>query len=197
MGCATDVCQSASHDDLGSYDGGDPEVQVTRQDIVALRWPQRGIRTRSGTSSKEQRAGSRPLGGHQSDRSWSRHIPRRPAELHEAWPRDRQPPGWTKNPGTSTETNKTSTRKRTHQSPMQTHETSPVSGASVVGMTSGACQGPCYLLAGIPGISTALGREDRLRPKGQLRQHPAGDSTEESQSQAMKTRKLQWLFRRK
>jgi hypothetical protein len=27
----------------------------------------------------------------------------------------------------------------------------------VVGMTSGACQGPCYLPAGVPGISTALG----------------------------------------
>jgi hypothetical protein len=52
---------------------------------------------------------------------------------------------------------KTSAWKRTHRSPMLTHETSPVSGASVVGMTSGACQGPCYLPAGIPGISTAPG----------------------------------------
>jgi hypothetical protein len=51
----------------------------------------------------------------------------------------------------------TSARIRTRRSPMQTHETSPVSGASVVGMTSGACQGSCYLLAGVPGISTALG----------------------------------------
>jgi hypothetical protein len=66
-----------------------------------------------------------------------------------------------------------------------------------VGMTSEACKGPCYLLAGVLGISIALGREDRLCPKGRLRQQPAGDSTEESQSQAMKTRKLQWLFRRK
>jgi hypothetical protein len=40
-----------------------------------------------------------------------------------------------------------------------------------------------------------LGREDRLRPKGQLRQRPADDSTEESQ--AMKTRILQRLCRRK
>jgi hypothetical protein len=95
------------------------------------------------------------------------------------------------------ETNKTSVRKRTHRSPMQTHETSPVSRASVVGMTSGACQGPCYLPTGIPGISTALGREDRLRSKGRLRQQPAGDSTEESQSRAMKTRILPRLFRRK
>jgi hypothetical protein len=67
-----------------------------------------------------------------------------------------------------TEMNKTSARKRTRRSPMQTHETSPVSGVSVVGMTSGACQGPCYLPAGVPGISTALGREDRLRSKGRL-----------------------------
>jgi hypothetical protein len=95
------------------------------------------------------------------------------------------------------EVNKTSARKTTRQSPMQTHETSPVSGASVVGMTSRACQGPCYLPAGVPGISTALGREDRLRPKGRLPQQPAGDSTEESQSRAMKTRILQRPFCRK
>jgi hypothetical protein len=67
----------------------------------------------------------------------------------------------------------------------------------VVGMTSGVCQGMCYLPAGVPGISTALGREDRLRPKGQQCQQPAVDSTDESQSRAMKTRILQRLFRRK
>jgi hypothetical protein len=64
-------------------------------------------------------------------------------------------------------------------------------------MTYGACQGPCYLSAGVPGIFATLGREDRLRPKGRLRQQPAGNSTEESQSRAMRTRILQWLFRRK
>jgi hypothetical protein len=52
MGCAADVSQTALHDDSGSYDSGDPEVQVTRQVPVTLHWPQRGIRTRSGTSSK-------------------------------------------------------------------------------------------------------------------------------------------------
>jgi hypothetical protein len=52
----------------------------------------------------------------------------------------------------------------------------------VVGMTSGICQGQRCLPAGVPGISTALSQEDRLRPKGRLRQQPAGDSTAESQS---------------
>jgi hypothetical protein len=52
MGCFTDVCQSAPHDNSGSYDDGGPKVQVTRQVTVALHWPQRGIRARSGTSSK-------------------------------------------------------------------------------------------------------------------------------------------------
>jgi hypothetical protein len=80
---------------------------------------------------------------------------------------------------------------------MLIHETSPVSGASVVGMTYGACHGPSYLLAGVPGISTALGREDRLCPKGRLCQQPAGDSTEESRSQAMKTKAPQRLGCRK
>jgi hypothetical protein len=43
MGRAADVCQSTPHGDLGSYCGGDSEVQVTRQDAAALHWPQRGI----------------------------------------------------------------------------------------------------------------------------------------------------------
>jgi hypothetical protein len=66
-----------------------------------------------------------------------------------------------------------------------------------MGMTYGACQGPSYLPAGVPGVSTVLEREDRLRPKGRLRQQPAGDSTEESWSRAMKTKALQRLSRRK
>jgi hypothetical protein len=64
-----------------------------------------------------------------------------------------------------------------------------------MGMTSGVCQGQRCLSAGVLGISTALGQEDRLRPKGRLRQQPAGDSAEESQSRAKKTRFLQRLFR--
>jgi hypothetical protein len=67
----------------------------------------------------------------------------------------------------------------------------------VVGMTSGVCKGRRYLPAGVPGISTALRQEDRLCPKGRLRLQPAGDSTEESQSRAKKTRFLQRLFHRK
>jgi hypothetical protein len=88
-------------------------------------------------------------------------------------------------------------RNRTRRSPMLTHETLLVSGASVVGMTSGVCQGQRYPPAGIPGISTALSQEDQLYPRGQLRQQPAGDSIEESQSWAKKTRFLQWLLHRK
>jgi hypothetical protein len=80
---------------------------------------------------------------------------------------------------------------------MLTHETSPVSGASVGGMTYGACHGPSNMPVGIPGVSTALGREDRFHLKGRLCQQPAGDSTEESQSRAMKTKALQRLFRQK
>jgi hypothetical protein len=64
----------------------------------------------------------------------------------------------------------------------------------VVGMTYGASQRPSYLPAGIPGVSTALEQVDRLRPKGRLREQPAGDSIEEIRSRAMKTRALQWLF---
>jgi hypothetical protein len=53
MGDVADVCPSAPHDDLGSYDGGDSEVKMTRLATGALRRPQRGSKTRSGTSSKE------------------------------------------------------------------------------------------------------------------------------------------------
>jgi hypothetical protein len=76
----------------------------------------------------------------------------------------------------------TSARNGTQRSPMLTHETSPVSGASVVGMTSRVGQGQHYLPIEVPGISTALSQEDRLYPKSRLRQQPVSDSTEESQS---------------
>jgi hypothetical protein len=46
------------------------------------------------------------------------------------------------------------------------------------------------MLASVPGDPTASVREDRLRPKDRLRQQPAGDSTEENWSWAMKTRPL-------
>jgi hypothetical protein len=76
----------------------------------------------------------------------------------------------------------TSARNRTHRSPMLTHETSPVSGASVVGMTIRVCQEQSHLPADFPGISTALGQRGRLQLKGRLRQQPAGDFTAGSPS---------------
>jgi hypothetical protein len=71
---------------------------------------------------------------------------------------------------------------------MIAHETSPVSGASVVGMTYGAYHRPSNMPASVPGVPTVSAREDRLRLKGWLRQQPAGDSAEENWSQAMKTK---------
>jgi hypothetical protein len=53
MGHVADVRQSTSHDDSGSYDGGDSEVKMTRLATGALRRPQCGSKTRSGTSSEE------------------------------------------------------------------------------------------------------------------------------------------------
>jgi hypothetical protein len=58
----------------------------------------------------------------------------------------------------------------------------------VVGMTYGAHHGPGNMPACIPGVPAASAREDRLRPKGRLRQQLAGDSTEENWSRAMKTK---------
>jgi hypothetical protein len=68
---------------------------------------------------------------------------------------------------------------------MIANETSPVSGASVVGMTYGAHHGPGNTPAGVPGVPTASAREDRLRSKGR---QPAGDSTKENRSRTMKTK---------
>jgi hypothetical protein len=74
-------------------------------------------------------------------------------------------------------------RSGTRRSPMLTHETSPVSGASVVGMTTRVGQGQSHLPADVPGISTALSQRGRHHLKGRLRQQTARDFTEESQSQ--------------
>jgi hypothetical protein len=68
---------------------------------------------------------------------------------------------------------------------------------SIMGMTYRAYHGPSNMSAGVPGVLAASAREDRLRPKGWLRQQPARDSTEESQSRSMKTKALQRLFRQK
>jgi hypothetical protein len=49
-------------------------------------------------------------------------------------------------------------------------------------MNFGVCRGQRCLPASVTGFSTALSQEDRLHPKGRLRQQPAGDSAAESQS---------------
>jgi hypothetical protein len=59
----------------------------------------------------------------------------------------------------------TSARNRTRRSPMLTHETSPVLGASVMGMTIWVGQGQSHLPADVPGITMALGQRGRLQPK--------------------------------
>jgi hypothetical protein len=45
MGHADDVCQPTSHDDSGSYDGGDSKVKMTRLTTGALYQPPRGNKT--------------------------------------------------------------------------------------------------------------------------------------------------------
>jgi hypothetical protein len=52
MGHVADIYQSTPHDDSGSYHGGDSEVNTTGLAAGVLHQPQRGIKTRSGTSSK-------------------------------------------------------------------------------------------------------------------------------------------------
>jgi hypothetical protein len=66
-----------------------------------------------------------------------------------------------------------------------------------MGMTYGVCHVPSYLPAGVPGVSTARRQEDWLRLEDRLCQQPAGNSTEERQSRAMKTKAHQRMFHRK
>jgi hypothetical protein len=155
MGHITDASHISSRDVVWNH-YGDRRVKVTRQDAAALRWLRCRDGTRSGTSSKgaayRLATARQPLAGSGLE----------PARLEMAGgvPRDlaSKPANSRSDDGSwDFDGNKlTLARIRTHQSPMQTHETSPVSGASVVGMTYGACQGPSYLPAGVPGVSTAI-----------------------------------------
>jgi hypothetical protein len=53
MGHDADACQPTSHDDSGSYGGGDSKVKTTRLVTGALRRPPRGSKARSGPSFEE------------------------------------------------------------------------------------------------------------------------------------------------
>jgi hypothetical protein len=134
MGRVADVCRPTSHDDSRSYDGGDSEVKVTRLATGALRRPPRGNETQSGASSQEAAcrlaAASRAATGAGSSRD-GRENSTKPGLDDQSQQASRP----METPGTSTKASKTSARGRTRQSPMLAHETSPVSGASVVGMT--------------------------------------------------------------
>jgi hypothetical protein len=196
MGHVADTCQITSHDDLGSNDGGDSEVKMTRLVNGALRRPRCRIKTRSGASPKEA---ARRLASRREPVSWigPGAGTSRDGRRGHAWFsfETSKPLDPVENPGTSTKTSKSSARRGTRRSPMLAHETSPVLGAIVVGMTYGGCHVPSYLPAGVPGVSTARRQEDRLHLEGQLCQQPAGDSTVEGQSRATKTRTHQRLFR--
>jgi hypothetical protein len=84
MGHVTDVRRPASHDDPGSYDGGDSGVKMTRLATGALRRPPRGNKTRSGASSQEA---AHRLTVASRVASWNRLVSRRPGELRETQPR--------------------------------------------------------------------------------------------------------------
>jgi hypothetical protein len=55
-GRVADVSLTSPHDVIRNH-YGDRRVQATRHGTAALRWPQRGVRTRSGTSSEGLHAG--------------------------------------------------------------------------------------------------------------------------------------------
>jgi hypothetical protein len=79
-----DARQPTSHDDLGSYGGGDSKVKMTRLVTGALRRPLRGNKTRGDASSQEA---SRRLVASSRAASWNQLASRRPGELRETQPR--------------------------------------------------------------------------------------------------------------
>jgi hypothetical protein len=84
MGHDADARQPTSHDDVGSYGGGDSKVKMTRLVTGALHRPLRGNKTRGGASSQEM---THRLAASSRAASWSRLAPRRPEELHKTQPR--------------------------------------------------------------------------------------------------------------
>jgi hypothetical protein len=83
MGHVANVCQPTSHDDSGSYGGGDSKVKMTRLATGTLRRPPRGNKTRSGASSQEA---ARRLVVASRAASWDRLVSRRPGELRKTQP---------------------------------------------------------------------------------------------------------------
>jgi hypothetical protein len=131
MGRDTDDSPAPLRDICRNHCGG-RRVKMTGLATGAQRRPPRGNKTRSGASSQEA---ARRLAAASRAAPRSRLVSRRSGKLRKTQPRRQERPSRTRNPGTSTKASKTLARRRTRQSPMLAHETSPVSGASVVGMT--------------------------------------------------------------
>jgi hypothetical protein len=129
MGHIADICQPTSHDDSRSYGEGDSEVKVIRLATGALRRPPHGNEAR-GSAIPQEAARRFATPSRATARAGSSRDGR---ESSAGSSLDRPSP--TGNLGTSMRTSKTSAKRRTRRSPMLAHETSPVSGASVVGMT--------------------------------------------------------------
>jgi hypothetical protein len=116
MGHITDASLISSRDVLWNH-YGDRRVKVTRQVTGALRLPQRGIKTQRGTSSKgaayRLTTAKQPLAGSNLEPAhleMARGVPRNLASKPAT-------SGPDKNPGTSTEANKTSARKEPAEAP--------------------------------------------------------------------------------
>jgi hypothetical protein len=71
---------------------------------------------------------------------------------------------------------------------MLAHETSQFWGLVSWGWLIGCTKGRAICRLASQEFPRPQQREDRLRPKGRLRQQSAGDSTEENWSRAMKTK---------
>jgi hypothetical protein len=121
---------------------------------------------RSSPRGNELPGSGVPAYSRQPDHHRSQFVPRRSGKLRKAQLRRLDRPSRAGGPGTSMKTSKTSAKRRTRRSPMLAHETSLVSGASVVGMTLGAYHEPGNMPAGVPGNPTASARGDRLHPAG-------------------------------
>jgi hypothetical protein len=181
MGHIIDVSSTTPHD-IPRNHYGDRRVQATGRYTATLRpvaaWVQDPKRSKFRGAGRRLAAAEQPKTG-------SILEPARP-KMADDTPRGLTSRLMTSEPGKESRdfdgSVPTLARNRTRRSPMLTHETLPVLGAGVVGTTSRVGQGQSCLSADVPGISMALSQEDRLRPKDRLRQQPAGNFIEESQS---------------
>jgi hypothetical protein len=139
-GRVVDACQATPHDVLRSYYGG-CKVKATRRYATAFRpvaaWVQDPKRFKFRGAGRRLAAAEQPKAGLDLEPA----CPETAGDTLQGLTSRSMTSKLGEESGDFNGSVLTSAKIRTHRSPMQTHETLPVSGASVIGMTSRVGQG--------------------------------------------------------